>query len=68
MPPVQTVQPWATAATLAQTYPDNPHGVLLAPYLAPAADGSGEEPGFVVTAVFDTGSSEMQVMGALGAG
>ena len=61
---MQTVQPWATAATLAQTYPDNPHGVLLAPYLAPAANGGGEEQGFVVAAVFDTGSTDMQVMGA----
>lgn len=58
---MQTVQPWATAATLAQADPDNPHGVLLAPYLAPAVDGSGEVEGFVVAAVFDTNSSEMQV-------
>lgn len=58
---MQTVQPWATAATLAQADPDNPHGVLLAPYLVPAVDGSGEVEGFVVAAVFDTNSSEMQV-------
>lgn len=57
----QTVRPWATAATLAQAEPDNPHGVLLAPYLVPAAGGSGEEEGFIVAAVFDTNSSYMQV-------
>ncbi|PRW56202.1 CDP-diacylglycerol diphosphatase [Chlorella sorokiniana] len=59
----QIVRPWATASTLAQAYPDNPHGVLLAPCLVPAADGSGEEEGFIVAAVFDTNSSEMQVEG-----
>lgn len=61
--PAQTVRPWATAATLAQADPNNPHGVLLAPYLAPAADGSGEEEGLIVAAVFDTNSSDMQVKG-----
>lgn len=66
LPPVlpcllQTVRPWATAAQLAEEDPA-PHGVLVAPFSAPAADGSGNKTrGFIVAAVFDVNSSQIQV-------
>lgn len=58
---LQTVRPWSTAARLAEADPA-PHGVLLAPLTAPASDGSGNNtPGFVVAAVLDTNSGQLQV-------